>query len=152
MVDSHMPNRKLKSLVAGLIVILAIADLAFVIFTFVVPPIGHIDFKYDGTSPSGVYLMLENRSTQTIFMQGTKDVVWPNSPKTTCSTAAYSNESSDPGYLADGRPSLIRVLPGGHFRMLVATDLPSKYRGGHCRVRLPLIGGTFIESHEFAPN
>jgi hypothetical protein len=147
-----MPNLKLKPLIVCLFVILAIADLAFCAFAFVVPPAGHIDLRYDGISPSGVFWMLENRSTQTIFMQGTKDVVWPNSPKTTCSTAAYSNESSDPDYLADGRSSLIRVLPGGHFRMLVATDLPKKYKGGHCHIRLPLIGGTFIESHEFTPN
>ncbi|HWS69788.1 MAG TPA: hypothetical protein VN325_44040 [Steroidobacteraceae bacterium] len=147
-----MVARKIKIVGMCLALSLAVAGLAFLALLFAIPPRGHIDIEYDGLSKSGVYWMLENRSTQTIYMQGTGDKVWPNSPITTCRTAAYSNESSDPVYLADGSPSLIRVPPGGHFRMNVATTLPNTYKGGHCYVRVTLLGGTFVESHEFTPN
>jgi hypothetical protein len=85
-------------------------------------------------------------------MQGAGDKIWPNSPITTCRNAAHSNEASDPGYLADGSPSLIRSFPSGHFRVNVATTLPNTYKGGHCYIRVPLIGGTLVESDEFRPN
>lgn len=147
-----MAARKFKTVGMWSILSLAIAGLAFVALWFVIPPVGHIDIRYDGLSSSGVYWMLENRSTQSIYMQGTGDKIWPNSPITTCGNAAYSNEASDPRSLADGSPSLIRIFPGGHFRMNVATTLPSTYKGGHCYVRVSLLGGTFVESHEFTPN
>jgi hypothetical protein len=115
------------------------------------PPSGHIEITYDGMSKSGVYWKLENRSTRAIFMLGTKDGIWPYIPRTTCTTSFYSDPASDPPYFLDGNPSIIKVPPGGEFRLNVSTDLPAKFKGGRCYVRVGFLGGTFAESHDFTP-
>lgn len=114
-------------------------------------PSGYIDITYDGMSKSGVYWKLENRSTRAIYVQGTGDKIWPNIPITTCTTSFYSDPRSDPPYFVDGYTSIIKVPPGGQFRLNVDTDLPAEYKGGRCYVRVGFLGGTFAESHDFTP-
>lgn len=146
-----MPNPKFRRFGVALVFLLASVALSFFIFRLEMPPTGYVDVNYDGMSTSGVFWQLENRSTQAIYMQGADNKIWPNWATTKCRTADYSAEGSDPGYLADGAPSIIKVSPGERIRLEVDTNLPNKYKGGHCRVRLALAGGTFIESHDFTP-
>jgi hypothetical protein len=44
------------------------------------------------------------------------------------------------------------IPPGGRLRFEVVTNLPGKYKHGHCRIRLELLGGTFVESEDFTPD
>jgi hypothetical protein len=88
-------------------------ELAWILFKGTSPPSGYIDIEYDGMSTSGVYWKLENRATQALYMKGTGDKIWPNMPVTKCRTFDYLHEGSDPPYLADGSPSIIKVSPGG---------------------------------------
>ena len=130
---------------------LAAATLGFIVIKAASPPSGYIDLTYGGMSSTGVYWKLDNRSTQTIYMQGTGDKIWPEIPITTCTTFVFSSPASDPPNFADGSPSSIRVPPGGQFRLNVDTTLPAQFKGGRCHVRVGLLGGTFVESHESTP-
>ena len=147
-----MPKLIFKRFWICFALLLVAAGFAFVVFHVTRPPSGYIDIKYDGMSSSGVFWELENRSNQAIYIQGTADKVWPSSHITKCRALDYSSEASDPPYFADGFPSVIRVSPNARIRLNVETTLPNKYRGGHCFLRLSLLGGTFVESHEFTPN
>jgi hypothetical protein len=146
-----MVTSKFKFFGIGLVAVLAVVSVAFVCFKLARPPNGHIDIRYDGPSTSGIIWKLENRSNQTIYLQGTGDKVWPNVPVTKCKQNSYSPIDSDLPYLADGFPSIIKVSPNRDFRFTVETSLPQKYKGGHCYIRLRLLGGTFVESEEFTP-
>jgi hypothetical protein len=147
-----MTSSKFKSAGICLIILLAIAGFLLVVFKCASPPSGYIEIKYGGLSTSGVFWSLNNRSSQSIYIQGTGDKVWPDLPITKCKTNNYSPVDSDLPYFAHGSPSIIKIPPGGQFRFDVETSLPQKYKGGHCYVRLRLLGGAFVESDEFTPN
>ena len=125
--------------------------LALFVLKLTRPPSGYIDIQYDGMSASGVFWKLENRSTQTIYVQGDGDRVWPGFAVTECRRFDYSEEGRDPPEIVDGFPSSIKVSPGARLRLNVVTVLPKQYKGGRCRLRLELLGGTFVESGEFIP-
>jgi hypothetical protein len=146
-----MARPRLRLFGIGLAFLLATATLCFIVIKAASPPSGYIDVTYDGMSSTGVYLKLDNRSTQTIYMQGTGDKIWPEIPITTCTTFIFSSPASDPPYFADGSPSIIKIAPGGQFRLNVNTTLPAQYKRGRCHIRVRLLGGTFVESHEFTP-
>jgi hypothetical protein len=150
--DIQKPKSGLRRVGVFLALFLALVSLSFVAFRLKMPPTGYIDIRYDGNAESGLFWELDNRSTQSIYMEGKGDKVWGGSAAITkCTKFDYSSEESDPPYFADGSPSIIKVSPGERYRLYVETSLPKKYKGGRCRIRLSLLGGTFVESQEFIP-
>jgi len=123
--------------------LLALVAVGFVEVKLEMPPIGLIDVRYDGKSASGVFLLLENKSSRTIYLQDT------DQPTATC-TNIDATESDSP-YIVDGPSSITRISPGERFRMNVVTTLPSEFKVGSCRIRVPLLGGAWIESQQFSP-
>ena len=120
---------------------------AFVMFKITSPPGGYINLAYDGSSASGVFLELENRSTQAIYLKGRGDKLWPGTSHTTCND--LHREDSDPITIADGNPGVIKVSAGGQLRLDVDTQVPSEFKHGFCHVRVSLLGGAFIETGMF---
>ena len=134
---------------------ICVASFAFLVFMLTAPPSGSIAVNYDGLSASSVFLVVENKSTQAIYIRSDADKkVWPGYFLTTCSTFD-SPEQSDPMLIVDGTYSTIKIAPGGRIRLDVPTELPNQFKDGHrlahCRVRLQLEGGTFIETYDFEP-
>ena len=134
---------------------ICVASFAFLVFMLTAPPSGWIEVKYDGLSASSVFLVIENKSTRAIFIRSDADnKAWPGYFLTTCSTFD-SPEQSDPMVIVDGTYSTIKIAPGGQIRLDVPTELPNQFKDGHrlahCRVRLKLEGGTFIETYDFEP-
>jgi hypothetical protein len=132
---------------------ICVASLAFLAFKLKEPPSGSIAVKYDGVSASSVFLVVENQSTQAIYIRSEGDKVWPGYFRTACRT--FGSEQSDPMVIVDGFYSTTKVAPGGRIRLDVPTELPKQFKDGHvyarCRVRLELEGGTFIETYDFEP-
>jgi hypothetical protein len=131
--------------------LICLAGFALLFFRLTSPPSGSIAVKYDGMSASGVFWVLENQSTQSIYIRGGDTRVWPGHAITTCKAWDYGSEQSDPPQLADGYFSAMKIVPGRRIRLDVPTDLPNQFKRGHCRVRLELEGGTFVESYDFTP-
>lgn len=132
---------------------ICVASLAFLVFKLTEPPSGSIAVNYDGVSASSVFLIVENQSTQAIYIRSEGDKVWPGYFRTTCRT--LDSEQSDPMVIADGFYSTTKIAPRGRIRLNVPTELPNQFKDGHayvrCRVRLKLEGGTFIETYDFEP-
>jgi hypothetical protein len=131
------------------------ASFAFLVFKLTEPPSGSIDVNYDGLSASSVFLVVENKSTRAIYIRSDTDKkVWPGYFWTTCGTFD-SPEQTDPMVIVDGIYSTIKIAPGGRIRLNVPTELPNQFKDrhrlAHCRVRLKLEGGTFIETYDFEP-
>jgi hypothetical protein len=131
-----------------------IASFAFLVFKLTEPPSGFIAVNYDGLSASSVFLIVENKSTQAIYIRSDTDKkVWPGFFRTTCRT--FDSEQFDPMVIVDGIYSTIKVAPGGRVRLDVPTELPNqlKDKQGYvrCRIRLSLEGGTFIDTYDFEP-
>jgi hypothetical protein len=137
------PDVTSKRFNAILGVLLAFVGIGFVQVKVEMPPIGFIDVRYDGKSPSGVFLLLENKSSRTIYIQDT------DQPIATC-TNIDATESDSP-YIVDGPASITRISPGERFRMNVVTALPRTFKVGHCHIRVPLLGGAWVESQQFSP-
>ena len=131
--------------------LISLAGFALLFFMLTRPPSGSITVRYDGVSASGVFWVLENQSTQSIYIRGSDTRVWPGHALTTCKAWDFDSEQSDPPQLADGYFSAMKIVPGGRIRLDVPTDLPNQFKRGHCRVRLELEGGTFVESNDFTP-
>jgi hypothetical protein len=147
-----MQNSRFKRSYVILGCFLAAAGIAIFVLKLMSVPTGYIVFKYDGLSPSGVFVEMENRSTQAIYLKGNGNKIWASEARAGCHSAGSSSEGSDPVYFADGgTPSIIKVSPGDRVRLDIPTGLPSKYKGGFCRLRLSLLGGAFVESNLFTP-
>jgi hypothetical protein len=134
---------------------ICVASFAFLVFKLTEPPSGSIEINYDGLSASSVFLVVENKSTRAIYVRSDTDKrVWPGYFWTTCRTFD-SPVQSDPMVIVDGIYSTIKIAPGGRIRLDVPTELPNQFKDGHglahCRVRLKLEGGTFIETYDFEP-
>ena len=57
-------------------------------------------------------LDVDNRSTQTIYIQGKGAETWPDFAITECKTFDYSAGASDGNVIVDGLPSSIKLSPG----------------------------------------
>jgi len=145
-------SSKVKRVGIVLGILLVASGVVLLAFKLTRPPSGHIKVEYGGMSKSGVFIDLENLSTQTIYLVGSGTDVWPGYAKTECKAPDYSTGDSDGYVLSDGYPTKIKVSQGSRVRLSIETKLPRQYKGGHCRVRLELMGGTFVESSVFTPN
>jgi hypothetical protein len=146
-----MPNLRFKRLGIYVACILAAAGAAFFVLTLARPPAGFIDVRYVSMAESAVFFDVENKSTQTIYIQGKDAETWPDFAITECKTFDYSAGASDGNVIVDALPSSIKLSPGARLHLKVTSTLPKQYKGGHCRSRLSLLGGTFVESEEFTP-
>jgi hypothetical protein len=124
--------------------LLVIIGVGFVLVKLEMAPMGLISVHYDGKSTSGVFLLLENKSSQAIYVRGVDQMA------ATC-TNIDTMESHSPPYGIDGFSTIIRISPGERLRMFVAKELLSTFERGHCHVRVPLLGGAWVESDEFSP-
>ena len=147
----QMPNLRFKRLGIYIACILAAVGLALFVLKLERPPAGFIDVRYVGMSESVVFFDVDNKSTQTIYIQGKGADTWPDFAITECKTFDYSAGTSDGNVIIDGPPSSIKLSPGARLHLEVTSTLPRQYKGGHCRSRLSLLGGTFVESEEFTP-
>jgi hypothetical protein len=144
-----IPQRKYLCLLGWLMSAIA-AGMLFVKATW--PPSGHVEVIYAGLSDKGVWIDLENGSTQPLFISGIGNEVQVGSAFTDCRTSDYTSGSNDRNVLSDGYESHIRISPGSHVRLNVLTTLINQYKDGHCHVRIEIRGGSFVESREFTPN
>jgi hypothetical protein len=141
----------LKRLGLVLACILAAVGLAYLIFKLEMPPSGYIEVNYDGMSRTVVFWRLENHSTQAIYVYGSGNRLSPTWAVIKCRPADYSAEVSDRNPTFSGFATVTKIPPGGQIRLEIESSFPEEYKGGYCRLRLTLAGGTFVESHEFTP-
>jgi hypothetical protein len=119
-------------------------------------PSGYIGLAYEGMSGSSIDFELENNSTQAIYFRGANNgltgaVPWPGAATMECRETASLPWVGDGVKMADGWPAAVEVAPGERRRMTVESALPQQHKGGRCRLRLELLGGTFVESKDFTP-
>lgn len=149
---ASVKNSRVKRLYVIWGCILVAAGVALFVVKLMSVPTGYILLKYDGLSPSGVFVEMENRSNQAVYLKGNGNRVWAGEARAECRSDGVSSEGSDPVYFADGgTPSIIKVSSGERVRLDVPTSMPSNYKSGFCRLWLSLLGGAFVESDVFTP-
>jgi hypothetical protein len=118
---------------------------------------GHLNGQpsvvYVSSSDSVALFDLENRTTQTLKIVGTRD--WRTGVEVglaeygiECRKDGKSDES--PAGFSDP-PRYFELRPGESVRVTVRTDLPHRYRGGLCQLALLEQSFARIESREFMP-
>lgn len=119
-------------------------------------PSGTISLEYVETSGERAVFQLENRSTQSLYFRGRSTPLTGVAPL----AGAVSTLQCKPaeagawvveGKIEEGGPETIHVAPGQRQRLSVQAAFAQQYKGGRCRLRLRLEGGTFIESRTFTP-
>jgi hypothetical protein len=118
-------------------------------------PSGYFNFDYVESSGSMLVFRLENHSTESVYIRASIDEngASPIGGQTnlTCRklrSPAYVDEN---GPIGEAVFETVHVPPGATQKVVVNGSFARQYKGGSCRLRLTLQGGTFVESSYFAP-
>lgn len=115
---------------------------------------GGISLQYTDSSKSDVSFSLKNGTNRTIYLRGGRTLslaiaAWDAGLE--CERIPHTVPEEQPIGLGDGSPTIFRVSPGAQVRLVVATTLPQRYKGGLCRLKLMQQDGTVIGPFEFRP-
>lgn len=136
----------------------AIIGIAIVACKPVPPPAlsGQINLEYLGMSTSDISFRLSNGSNKTISVRGGRTVfsgirIWAGDSSIECEAVPSKGSEEDPIGLGTGNPIVFSISSGEQARLTIPTTLPQRYKGGRCRLRLVLKGGTLVGPSEFQP-
>lgn len=115
---------------------------------------GGISLQYTDSSKSDVSFSLKNGTNRTIYLRGGRTLslaiaVWDAGLE--CEGVPHTVPEEQPIGLGDGSPTIFKVSPGSQVRLVVATTLPQRYKGGLCRLKLMQQDGTVVGPFEFRP-
>ena len=141
---------------------MTIAPLAATLFVMTgcdrqpIPP-GKIHLAFVGMTDSEATFELANGLHESITIRGARTFsfaiqTWPGETGMTCENVPNRGvEEQLPGLAHGGDPTFFDVSPGERVRLVVATTLPQRHKGGTCQFRLVLRSGAIVESEEFHP-
>ena len=120
------------------------------------PPRGQLTLDYIGASPSDVTFTLGNGTSQPVFIRGSHTLsfaiqTWGGDTGFECEASSRQVPEEEPLGFGEGKRAAIKISSGEQVRLIVATTLPQRYKGGHCRLRLRLYDGTLLGPKEFQP-
>jgi hypothetical protein len=118
------------------------------------PLSGEISLQYTDSSKSNVSFSLRNGTSRAIHIRGGRTLslaieAWDAGFE--CERIPHTVPEEEPIGLSEGRPTIFKVSPGERARLVVATTLPQRYKGGLCRLKLMLQDGTVVGPFEFRP-
>ena len=117
---------------------------------------GGIVLEHVSTSESDIVFVLINGSDRTIRVRGGRTLTlavrpWPGDTGVDCTSDSPFRMEEEPIGFAYGNPGSVEVAPGERVRLKIATELPHRHVGGHCRLKLILQDGTVVGPTEFQP-
>jgi len=117
---------------------------------------GQIQLKYLRTSDSGVLLRLTNDTNHVVALRASWTVSFPililqADGQVECESVPTEKiEVQFPGF-SHGRLRYVDVSQGETVTLVVPTELPSRYRGGYCKLKVMLQDGTSVGPIQFSP-
>ena len=117
---------------------------------------GQLQLEYLKASDKTVSLKLTNGTNRTIAVRGSWTLsfairTWPGDSQVECESKETGKSDAEPLMFAHGKSRYFDVSQGESVTLVVPSELPNRYRGGNCKLRLILRDGTFVGPIQFSP-